>query len=82
MCVDFTNLNKACPKGDYPLPKIDHLVDSTAGHAHVTFMDANASYHQIPLAEVDQSHTAFFTSSGVYCYIVMPFGLENTEATY
>ncbi|XP_057545841.1 uncharacterized protein LOC130824839 [Amaranthus tricolor] len=68
MCVDFTDLNKACPKDDYPLPKIDRLVDSTAGHALLSFMDANAGYHQIPLATKDQPHTAFITSTGVYCY--------------
>ncbi|XP_057548270.1 uncharacterized protein LOC130826724 [Amaranthus tricolor] len=62
MCVDFTDLNKACPKDDYPLPKIDHLVDSTAGHALLSFMDANAGYHQIPLAIEDQPHTAFITN--------------------
>ncbi|XP_057543932.1 uncharacterized protein LOC130823331 [Amaranthus tricolor] len=82
MCVDFTDLNKACPKDDYPLPKIDRLVDSTAGHALLSFMDANAGYHQIPLATEDQPHTAFITSTGVYCYKVMPFGLKNAGATY
>ncbi|KNA19683.1 hypothetical protein SOVF_059160, partial [Spinacia oleracea] len=45
MCVDFTDLNKACPKDDHPLPKIDRLVDSIAGHALFSFMDANAGYH-------------------------------------
>ena len=81
MCVDFTDLNKACPKDDFPLPKIDRLVDSTAGHALFSFMDANAGYHQIPMAEEDQVHTAFTTSSGFYCYRVMPFGLKNAGAT-
>ncbi|XP_057543365.1 uncharacterized protein LOC130821594 [Amaranthus tricolor] len=82
MCVDFTDLNKACPKDDYPLPKIDRLVDSTAGHALLSFMDANAGYHQITLAIEDQPHTAFITNAGVYCYKVMPFGLKNAGATY
>ena len=82
MCIDFTDLNKACPKDDYPLPKIDRLVDSMAGHALLSFMDANAGYHQIPFAAKDQLHTAFITSTGVYCYKVMPFGLKNARATY
>ncbi|XP_056690478.1 uncharacterized protein [Spinacia oleracea] len=82
MCVDFTDLNKACPKDDHPLPKIDRLVDSTAGHALFSFMDANVGYHQIPMAEEDQPHTTFITSQGVYCYKVMPFGLKNAGATY
>ena len=82
MCVDFTDLNKACPKDDYPLPKIDRLVDSTAGHALLSFMDANVGYHQIPLATEDQPRTTFITNAGVYCYRVMPFGLKNVGATY
>lgn len=62
MCVDFTDLNKACQKDDHPLPKIDKLVDSRAGHALLSFMDANSGYHQIPMVEKDQVHTAFITS--------------------
>ncbi|XP_073129096.1 uncharacterized protein [Henckelia pumila] len=54
MCVDFRDLNKACPKDCYPLPRIDQLVDSTAGHQYLCFMDAYQGYHQIPLAEEDQ----------------------------
>ena len=57
MCVYFTDLNKVCPKDDYLLPKIDRQIDSTAGHALLGFMDANVGYHQIPLAEGNQSHT-------------------------
>ena len=68
ICVDFTDLNKACPKDDYPPPIIDRLVDSIAGYALLSFMDANVGYHQIPLAEEDQSHTTFIISFGVYCY--------------
>ena len=65
MCVDFTDLNKACPKDGYPLPKIDRLLDSTAEHTLLSFMDTNAGYHQIPLALEDQPHTAFIISAGV-----------------
>ena len=82
MCVYFIDLNKGCPKDNYSLPKIDCLVDSTAGHALLSFMDANAEYYQIPLEEEDQSHTAFITSSGVYCYKVMSLGLKTAGATY
>ena len=82
MCVDFTDLNKACPKYDYPIPKIDRLVDSTTGHDLLSFMDANAGYHQIPLALENQPQTDFITSAGVYCYKVMPFGRKNAGATY
>ena len=82
MCVDFSDLNKACPKDSYPLPRIDQLVDSTAGHKLLTFMDAFSGYNQIKMAEEDQEKTAFITSQGLYCYKVMPFGLKNAGATY
>ena len=82
MCVDFTDLNKACPKDNFPLPRIDQLVDSTAGHKLLTFMDAFSGYNQIKMAEEDQKKTAFITSQGLYYYKVMPFGLNNAEATY
>ena len=53
MCVGFTDLNNACPKDNFPLPRIDQLVDSTAGHKHLTFMDAFSGYNQIQMAEKD-----------------------------
>ena len=82
MCVDFTNLNNACSKDSFPLPRIDQLVDSTAGHKLLTFMDAFSRYNQIQMAEENQEKTAFITSQGLYCYRVMPFGLKNVGATY
>ena len=82
MCIDFTDLNKACPKDSFLLPRIDQLVDSTAGHKLLTFMDAFSGYNQIRIAEKDQEKTAFITSQGLYCYKVMPFGLKNVGATY
>ena len=82
MCVDFTNLNKACLKDSFPLPRIDQLMDSTTGHKLLTFMDAFSRYNQIKMAEEDQEKTAFITSQGLYCYKVMPFGLKNAGATY
>uniref|UniRef100_A0A2N9GIS8 Integrase catalytic domain-containing protein n=1 Tax=Fagus sylvatica TaxID=28930 RepID=A0A2N9GIS8_FAGSY len=82
MCVDFTDLNKACPKDSFPLPRIDQLVDSTAGHKILTFMDAFSGYNQIMMDEDDQEKTSFITSRGLFCYKVMPFGLKNAGATY
>uniref|UniRef100_A0A2N9GGN7 Reverse transcriptase n=1 Tax=Fagus sylvatica TaxID=28930 RepID=A0A2N9GGN7_FAGSY len=82
MCVDFTDLNKACPKDSFPLPRIDQLVDSTAGHKLLTFMDAFSGYNQIVMDEDDQEKTSFITSRGLFCYKVMPFGLKNAGATY
>ena len=82
ICVDFTDLNSACPKDNFPLPRIDQLVDSTAGHKLLTFMDSFSGYNQIQMAEEDQEKTTFITSQGLYCYRVMPFGLKNVGATY
>ena len=82
MCVDFTNLNKACPKDSYPLLCIDQLVDSTAGHQLLNFMDAFLGYNQIKMDEADQEKTSFVTSQGLFCYKVMPFDLKNVGATY
>ncbi|XP_065036644.1 uncharacterized protein LOC135672120 [Musa acuminata AAA Group] len=82
MCIDYTSLNNACPKDCYPLPKIDQLVDATAGHARLSFMDAFSGYNQIKMAPEDQEHTAFLTEQGVYFYKVMSFGLKIAGATY
>ncbi|XP_073153983.1 uncharacterized protein [Henckelia pumila] len=82
MCVDFRDLNKACPKDCYPLPRIDQLVDSTSRFELLCFMDAYHGYHQIPLAREDQDNVSFITSGGTFCYVVMSFGLKNSEATY
>uniref|UniRef100_A0A2N9IUA0 Uncharacterized protein n=1 Tax=Fagus sylvatica TaxID=28930 RepID=A0A2N9IUA0_FAGSY len=82
MCVDFTDLNKACPKDSFLLPRIDQLVDSTAGRKLLTFMDAFSGYNQIVMDESDQEKTSFITSRGLFCYKVMPFGLKNAGATY
>ena len=82
MCVDFTNLNTACLKDSYPLPRIDTLVDSTARHELLSFMDAFSGYNQIKMNEEDQERTSFVTSQGLFCYKVMPFGLKNAGAMY
>ena len=75
--VDFTDLNKACPKDPFPMPKIDQLVDATVSHPRMSFLDAFQGYHQIPLALDDQEKTAFVTPIGNYHYKVMPFELKN-----
>ncbi|XP_072064460.1 uncharacterized protein [Arachis hypogaea] len=82
MCVDYTDLNKACPKDAFPLPNIDGLVDAASGHRYLSFMDAYFGYNQIPMHRPDEEKTAFITPDGTYCYIVMPFGLKNAGATY
>uniref|UniRef100_A0A2N9HIN5 Integrase catalytic domain-containing protein n=1 Tax=Fagus sylvatica TaxID=28930 RepID=A0A2N9HIN5_FAGSY len=82
VCVDFTSLNQACQKDPFPLPKIDQLVDATAGHDRMSFLDAFQGYHQIALSPEDREKTAFITPLGIYCYKVMPFDLKNAGATY
>nr|GEW20943.1 reverse transcriptase domain-containing protein [Tanacetum cinerariifolium] len=82
MCVDFTNLNKACPQDCYPLPEIVWKVESLCGYPFKCFLDAYKGYHQIQLAEADEEKTAFHIGHGVYCYTKMPFGLKNVGATY
>ena len=77
MCIDFTDLNNTCPKDSFPLPRIDQLVDSTAGHKLLTFMDGFFGYNQIQMVEEDQEKTTFITSQGLYCYKVMSFGLKS-----
>jgi hypothetical protein len=71
--VDYTSLNKACLKDPFPLPRIDQVVDLTAECERPTFLDAYSSYHQIPLAEVDQPTTTFITPFGCFCYMKMSF---------
>lgn len=82
MCVDFSNLNQACPKDYSPLPRIDYLVDSASGHQLLSFIDAFLGYNQIMMTEEDCEKTAFITNSGTYFYKVIPFGLKNAGATY
>ena len=75
--MDFTDLNKACPKDSYPLPRIDQLVDSTAGHKLLSFMDAFSGYNQIRMDEADQEKTSFVSSQDLFCYKVMPLDRKS-----
>jgi hypothetical protein len=82
VCVDYTALNKHCPKDHFPLPRIDQIIDFTAGCARLSFLDAYSGYNQIKLKVEDEEKTAFITPYRVYCYQVMPFGLKNASETY
>ncbi|GJZ82320.1 reverse transcriptase domain-containing protein [Tanacetum coccineum] len=82
MCVDFKDLNNACPKDCYPLPEIDWKVESLCGYSFKCFLDAYKGYHQIKMAKEDEEKTAFITSQGIFCYSKMPFGLKNVGSTY
>ena len=82
LCIDFTNINRACPKDSFPLPRIDLIVDATVSHERLSFMDAFSGYNQISMDPDDQEKTLFITGQGTYCYRVMPFGLKNAGSTY
>jgi hypothetical protein len=82
MCVNYTNLNKHCPKDPFGLPQIDQVTDSTAGCDLLFFLNCYSEYHQIAIKEEDQKKTAFITPFGAYCYTNMSFGLKNAGATY
>ena len=80
--MDYTDLNDACSKDIFPLPRIDQIMDASAGHGMLSFLDAFSGYHQIPMHPSDAEKTSFITPHGLYYYNVMPFGLKNAEATY
>ena len=82
VCVDYTDLNDACPKDSFPLPRIDQIVDASAGHGMLSFLDAFSGYHQIPMDPPYAEKNVFHHSHGLYCYNVMPFALKNVGATY
>src|SRR4051812_1422707 len=82
MCIDYTYVNKACPKDPFALPHIDQIIDSTAGCELLCFLDAYSRYHQIKMGIEDQENTSFITPFGAFCYTSMPFILKNAGATY
>jgi hypothetical protein len=82
MCIDFTSLNKACPKDNFPLPRIDKIVDSAAGCEVMSLLDCFYGYHQIYMKEEDKASTSFITPFDTYCFIRMPEGLKNAGSTF
>jgi hypothetical protein len=82
MCIDFTSLNKACPKDNFPLPRIDEIVDSATGCEVMSLLDCFSGYHQIYMKEEDKANTSFITPFGTYCFIRMPEGLKNAGSTF
>jgi hypothetical protein len=81
MCIDFTSLNKACPKDNFSLPRIDKIVNSAAGCEVMSLLDCFSGYHQIYMKEEDKASTSFITPFGTYCFIRMPEGLKNVGST-
>ena len=82
VCVNYTDLNDACPKDSFPLPRIDQIVDASTGHGMLSFLDAFSGYHQIPMYPLYAEKTSFITTYRLFFYKVMPFGLKNVGATY
>jgi hypothetical protein len=82
MCIDFTNLNKACPKDEFPLPRIDSLIDAATTSELMSLLDCYSSYHQIWMKKEDEPKTSFITPSGTYCYLWMPEGLKNAGESF
>ena len=82
ICVEYTDLNEACPKDSFPFPCIDKIVDATTGNGILSFLDACSEYHQIPMHPPDMENTTFITPHELYCYNVIQFGLKNEWATY
>jgi hypothetical protein len=79
ICIDFTNLNKACPKDEFLLPRIDSLVDAATSSELMSLLDYYSGYHQIWMRKEDEPKTSFITPSGTYCYLRMPEGSRMLE---
>ncbi|KAL0406158.1 UNVERIFIED_CONTAM: RNA-directed DNA polymerase [Sesamum latifolium] len=82
VCVDFRELNNACPKDDFLLPIVELMIAATTGYEILSFMNGSSGYNQIRMVLADEELTVFCTPKGIYCYKVMPFGLKNAGATY
>jgi hypothetical protein len=82
MCTDFTDLNKCCPNDDFPLTRINQIVDSAADYDIMAMLDYFLGYHQIWLRREDEEKTSFITPFGTYCYMRMPEGLRNANPTF
>jgi ribonuclease HI len=82
MCIDFTDINKPCPKDEFPMPRIDSLVDAAASSELMSILDCYLGYHQIWMKKEDEPKTSFITPSGTYCYLRMPEGLKNPGGSF
>jgi hypothetical protein len=82
MCVDFTDLNKACKKDDFPLERVDKIVDDAANSEMLSLFDMFLGYHKIRVRKEDEEKTSFITPFGTFCFLTMPDGLKNAECTF
>jgi hypothetical protein len=82
MCINFTSLNKACPKDNFTLAIINKIVDLVAGCQVMSLVDCFSGYHQIYMKEEDKATTSFITPFDTYCFARMPEGLKNVGSTF
>ena len=82
LCIDYTDINEACPKDPFPLPRIDQIIDSMARCDLLSFLDAYSGYHQIFMTREDEEKTAFITPCGTYCFLRITFGLKSASSTF
>ena len=82
LCVDFRNRNQISLKDNYPLPKMDHILQRVVGSQRMSMLDGFSSYNQVVVYLEDQENTTFTTPWGTFMYAKMPFGLMNARATF
>jgi hypothetical protein len=82
VCVDYRDINKACPKDNFPTPCVDQIVDDCAGSEIFSLMDGFSGYNQINIAHEDQHKTAFVFPWGTFAYRKLPFSLKNVGTTF
>jgi hypothetical protein len=82
MCVDLTDLNKACKKDDFPLDRVDKIIDDAANSEMLSLLDMFSGYHQIRVRREDEEKTSFITPFGTFCFVRMPEGLKNQDAHF
>ena len=82
LCIDFRNLNQVSLKDNYPLPKMDHILQRVVGSQRMSMLDGFSGYNQVVVHLDDHEKTTFTTPWGTFMYAKMPFGLMNVGATF
>jgi hypothetical protein len=82
VCVDYRDINKACPKDNFPTPFVDQIVDDCVGSEIFSLMDGFSGYNQINIVPEDQHKTTFICPWGTFAYWKLPFSLKNAGATF
>jgi phage FluMu protein gp41 len=82
MCIDFTDLNKACKKDDFPLERVDKIIDDAANSEMLSLLDMFSGYHQIRVRKEDEEKTSFITPFETFYFVRMLEGLKNAGCTF